>query len=39
MKFQLQQAIQVLEKTPAILYSYLHGLSSEWLKNNEGPDT
>lgn len=39
MKFQLQQAIQVLEKTPAILHSYLHGLSSEWLKNNEGPDT
>lgn len=39
MKFNLNDSIEILEKTPKILESYLNGLSNNWLKNNEGEDT
>jgi len=39
MKFDLNNSIEVLEKTPIILESYLSGLSNNWLKNNEGKNT
>jgi hypothetical protein len=39
MKFQLKKAIEILEKTPAVLESFLSGLSGDWLKNNEGDNT
>ena len=39
MKFDLNNSIEILEKTPKILESYLSGLSNNWLKNNEGKNT
>lgn len=39
MKFELNNSIEILEKTPKILESYLGGLSNNWLKNNEGENT
>ena len=39
MKFDLNNSIEILEKTPKILESYLNGLSINWLKNNEGENT
>lgn len=39
MKFDLNNSIEILEKTPNILESYLDGLSNNWLKNNEGENT
>jgi len=39
MKFNLPQAIEVLERTPIVLDTLLHGLSTEWTTNNEGGDT
>ena len=39
MKFDLNNSIEILEKTPEILESYLSGLSNNWLKNNEGKNT
>jgi len=39
MEFQLTQAMEVLERTPAALRALLHGLSAEWTTPNEGPDT
>lgn len=39
MEFSLEKSIEILEKTPAILESYLKDLSKEWLKNNEGENT
>ena len=39
MEFQLQQSIEILERTPKTLRSLLEGLSDPWLLNNEGPET
>ena len=39
MEFDLEQAISVLERTPAALQSLLHGLSDSWILNNEGADS
>lgn len=39
MKFNINNSIEVLEKTPAVLNSLLSNLSKDWLKNNEGKDT
>ncbi|MBV1923416.1 MAG: DinB family protein [Flavobacteriaceae bacterium] len=39
MEFKLNEAIEVLERTPTILYSYLYNISEEWLYNNEGGDS
>ena len=39
MKFDLNNSIEILEKTPEILEAYLSGLSNNWLKNNEGKNT
>ena len=39
MKFNLQSSIDILERTPLILKSYLSNLSNDWLKNNEGNET
>ena len=39
MKFDLTHAIEVLERTPAVLHSQLAGLSDAWITNNEGEDT
>jgi uncharacterized damage-inducible protein DinB len=39
MEFQLEQAIDILSRTPTTLNSLLKGAPAEWAKNNEGPDT
>ncbi len=39
MKFDLNNSIEILERTPIILESYLSGLSNNWVKNNEGKNT
>jgi hypothetical protein len=38
-EFKLEQSIEILKQTPALLNSMLAGLSEPWLTNNEGPDT
>ena len=39
MNFDLERGIEVLERTPGVLSTLLSGLSSEWTRNNEGPET
>ena len=39
MNFELAQAIEILQRTPATLNSLLRDLSEQWLVQNEGPDT
>ena len=39
MKFSIPKSIEILERTPATLYSLLSGLSHEWLYSNEGENT
>lgn len=39
MKFELAEAMAVLERTPVVLRQLLQGLSEPWIQNNEGPDT
>ncbi|MBM6617937.1 DinB family protein [Bacillus suaedaesalsae] len=39
MNFNLDEAIEVLERTPQTLISFLTGLSDDWLSCNEGKDT
>ena len=39
MKYNINQGVEILERTPAVLLKLLSGLSDEWLHNNEGPDT
>lgn len=39
MTFAVSQSIEILERTPALLRTWLHGLSSEWTNADEGPET
>ncbi len=39
MKYNIQEATQILERTPAVLRSLLQDLPDDWVMNNEGPDT
>ena len=39
MQFELVQAIEILQRTPATLNSLVRDLSEQWLVQNEGPDT
>ncbi len=39
MNFKLEQALEILERTPATLESLLIGLSNDWLVCNEGEGT
>lgn len=39
MKFELTRSIEVLERTPSVLQAMLHGLSDDWILQNEGDDT
>ena len=38
-RFDLDQAIEVLRRTPAALRALLDGLGEPWIRGNEGPDT
>jgi hypothetical protein len=37
--FQLESCLELLERTPRVLYHWLAGLSDTWTAHNEGPDT
>lgn len=39
MEFQMEQAKEILNRTPGALNFLLRGLSDEWTRENEGPDT
>jgi hypothetical protein len=39
MTFNLNQSIEILERSPLVLKTLLSGLSSEWINNNEGGDS
>jgi hypothetical protein len=39
MDFKLDNAKEVLKRTPAMLNSLLHGLPDEWIFSNEGADS
>ena len=38
-QFQLDQAINILKRTPKVLSCLLNDLPEEWIHNNEGEDT
>ena len=37
--FRLDDAVTLLERTPAVMRSLLAGLPQPWITSNEGPDT
>lgn len=39
MSFELNSAIDVLRRTPAILHAWLGGIADEWAEIDEGPGT
>jgi len=39
MKFDLSKAIEILDRTPAVLKSLLGNLNNDWVTQNEGPET
>src|SRR4030095_6747765 len=39
MEFQVDRAIEILSSTPSTLNALLRNVSSEWLMQNEGPNT
>ena len=39
MKFNLDQSLEILERTPTVLLSLLSGLSEDWTHQNEGGDS
>jgi len=39
MSFDLDQSIQVLQRTPATLAGLLRGVSEPWIRGTEGPET
>src|SRR5688572_22174629 len=39
MAFSLEKSIEILERTPNVLHTMLHGISSNWTLNNEGGET
>ncbi len=39
MEFPLKKSLEILERTPSVLTSYLSGLSDEWIRQNEEENT
>jgi len=39
MEFKIDEAIEVLERTPIVIEEMLKGLPADWVMHNEGPDT
>jgi hypothetical protein len=39
MRFDLQQGVEILSRTPAVLRAMLAGLGEHWVRSNYGPDT
>lgn len=39
MKFDLDDGIAVLTRTPSVLRAFIEGLPPDWVESNEGPET
>lgn len=39
MNFSLEKSVEILERTPTVLYTMLHNISDEWTSKNEGGET
>jgi hypothetical protein len=39
MEFDINKALQILERTPFVVETLLKGLDDEWITNNEGEET
>lgn len=39
MNFSLTKSLEILERTPDVLYLMLHNISEDWTSNNEGEET
>ena len=39
MKFNIDQALQILERTPTVIKDLLQGLDEDWVMQNEGGDS
>lgn len=39
MKSLVDESIEILERTPVVVYQLLHGLSATWISANEGENT
>jgi hypothetical protein len=39
MKYSLEKSYEILDRTPFVLKTLLTGLHTDWVMNNEGPDT
>ena len=39
MKFTLSKSLEIIERTPGVIYAMLSGLSDEWVTGNEGDNT
>lgn len=39
MEYTLDAALEILERTPQVIRSFLQGLSDDWIYHNEGPET
>lgn len=39
MEFAIHKSIEILERTPKVLYHLLNDISSDWTSNNEGGET
>ena len=39
MDFSLEKSIEILSRTPDVLNTMLHDISSDWTSNNEGGET
>jgi hypothetical protein len=39
MEFSIEQSLEILERTPEVLNSFLSGLPDEWIMPNEGGDS
>ena len=39
MEFTIEKSIEILQRTPEVLYTMLHHISADWTSNNEGGET
>src|SRR5687768_17562106 len=39
MAFTLEKSIEILQRTPDVLYTMLHDISDDWTQHNEGGET
>ncbi len=39
MEFNLEKTVEIIERTPKVLYALLQGISDDWIYNNEGENT